>query len=86
MIPSTMILVGSLIILGLAGYWMRRAVKAERALAALDKEVVAVIAVNRDLYGELCDAKSKLRRIISLETPNMAHVGKKAVAIAKGEL
>lgn len=57
MIPSLMILTGSLIILALAGYWFIRAEMAE----------------------------AKLRRIIALETERMAHVGKVAVAIAKGE-
>jgi hypothetical protein len=33
--------------------------------------------------GSLLDAHAHLLMIVELETPNMAHVGKKAVAIAK---
>lgn len=100
MIADTMILIGSLLILGLAGYWMRRAVKAERRVAWLQSDNIAAVefyarfaadarmsAETREnlLRGETSIYRDRLRRIISLETPNMAHVGKKAVAIAKGE-
>lgn len=77
MIASTMILTGSLIILALAGYWLRRAVIAERRLAVLQDIGSLLIEVSKE-------RKERLNRIISLETKSMAHVGKVAVAIARG--
>lgn len=77
MIPFTMILVGSLIILALAGYWMRRAAKAEQRVKELD-------AVNFEMGRQWFEAVCRLGRISKLETPSMAHIGKVAVAIARG--
>ena len=78
MIASTMILTGSLIILALAGYWMRRALKAA-------VEIQRLRDMECRLIGRAFRAEYRLSRIIALETPSMAHVGKVAVAIARGE-
>lgn len=99
-LADAMILTGSLTIFALAYYWMRRAVKAERRVDALQSDAIATVefyerfaadarkaAETREnlLRGETSIYRDRLRRIISLQTPNMAHAGKKAVAIARGD-
>lgn len=80
-----MILSGSLIILALAGYWMRRALKAERYAAMCERLLDSSREREKELRGELAGYIVRCLRIAILETPNMAHVGKVAVGIAKGE-
>lgn len=89
MIPSLMILTGYALILSLAYYWMRRAVKAEDRVVELEVrnlDTVKFYKVGDDAFArQLGDYISRLDRIIAQDTPNSNATVKRIIRIARGE-
>lgn len=85
MIPSLMILTGYALILSLAYYWMRRAVKAEDCARRRRAVSKALIACNGRLTVRALEAESRLSRIISQETAKPNATVARIIRIARGE-
>lgn len=85
MIPSLMILTGYALILALAYYWMRRAVKAEYHVERLCANAKYLGSSVNEFAARANEAETRLSRIIAQETPGANATVARIIRIARGE-